>query len=158
MQVHAQAAGAHDPVIVDERGFRLVQEPPQPRDGLTHAEELDRRHLLQLVGDGLGEVLIPDHAGGEAVRVPSLAEEHVGLRVLAGPVAEPVAVLAVYEVVGGGIGVDLEGQPRRDLPVVLGRAEAPPQGNAEPLAVLGGAQEFRMRKPLALPRARSDMM
>ena len=89
------------------------------------------------------EVLVPEHVGGEAVRVPPLAEEDVRLRVLAGPVTEPVAVVPVHEVVGGDVGVELEGQPRRDLPVVLCRAEAAHQGNAEPLAVLRVAQELR---------------
>ena len=127
VQVDSQAAVAHDPVEVGEGRLRLVQESRQPRDGLPHAEELDLRRPLQLGGDRRREVLVPEHVGGEAERIPPLAEEDVRLRVLAGPITEPVAVLPVHEVVGGGIGVELERQPRRDLPVVLrgARSRAP---------------------------------
>ena len=42
--------------------------------------------------------------------IPALGDEDVRLRALAGPVAQPVAVLPEHLVVGGGVGVDLEGQ------------------------------------------------
>ena len=143
VQIDSQAAVAHDPVEVGEGRLRLVQESRQPRDGLPHAEELDLRRPLQLGGDRRREVLVPEHVGGEAERIPPLADEDIRLRVLAGPITEPVAVLPVHEVVGGDIGVELEGQPRRDLPVVLCGAEAAHQGNVEPLAVLRIAQDLR---------------